>query len=268
MPSLSAELAVKVLRAHRMYSLPIDPFAIARKEGIVIKPGVYGDDFDARIEHYPALKAYCIFHAEPGGWRTEGRVRFSLAHELGHFYLPEHRVRLRNCQVHNSQTDFVSRDPHELEADEFAANLLMPLELFRAELKTFRGGFCTIQDMLKLANRLGTSVTSTARRYCESDGEACTIYFSEGGRVRWGKASEDMNRTGMYWYQYGTPAPDGSKTAEYWNQFYAGERPERLAGQVDADVWFSRPGAAVLWEEVMPLGNTGRVITQLTPHDA
>ena len=32
-------------------------------------------------------------------------------------------------------------------------------------------------------------------------------------------------------------------------------------------LFLSRPGADELWEEVMPLGNTGRVITQLTPHE-
>jgi Zn-dependent peptidase ImmA (M78 family) len=250
-----------------MYKLPINPFDIAKKEGIVIKPGYYDDDFDARIEYYPALNAYCIFHAEPIGWRTEGRVRFSIAHELGHFYLPEHRVRLRNGQMHNSKSDFVSRDPRELEADEFAADLLMPMESFRAELKRFRGGFCQLKDLMTLASNLGVSVTSVARRYCESDGEACTVYFSEGGKIRWGKASEDMNRTGMVYYRYGTPAPAGSKTAEYWEKFYAGERPERLAGQVPATVWFQWPRAKNLWEEAMPLGSTGRVITQLTPHD-
>jgi hypothetical protein len=250
-----------------MYMLPVDPFAIAAKEGIVVKPGVYDDDFDARIEHYPSLKAYCIYYAVSGGWRTEGRVHFSLAHEFGHFYLPEHRARLRSGQMHNSTTDFASRDPRELEADEFAADLLMPMELFRRELKLFRGGFCTLNNLMTLAEKLGTSITCTARRYCDSDGEACTIYFSEGGRVRWGKSSEDMNRTGMFYYKYGAPPPTGSKTAEYWEKFLAGERPDRIAGKVPANVWFRWPRAEVLWEEVMPLGNTGRVITQLTPHE-
>ena len=96
MPNPSAALAAKVLVSHRIYKLPIDPFDIARKEGIVIKPGLYADDFDARIEYYPGLNAYSIYHAEPNGWRTEGRVRFSIAHELGHYYLPEHRARLRS----------------------------------------------------------------------------------------------------------------------------------------------------------------------------
>lgn len=267
MPNPSAALAAKVLVSHRIYKLPIDPFDIARKEGIVIKPGLYADDFDARIEYYPGLNAYSIYHAEPNGWRTEGRVRFSIAHELGHYYLPEHRARLRSGVEHDSESDFVSRDPKEIEADEFAADLLMPMELFRKEIPTFRGGFCQIKDLMTLADRLGVSVTSIARRYCESDGEACTIYFSEGGRVRWGKYSEDMKRRYMYYYEYNTAPPAGSNTRAYWDAKKAGTPVDRLASQVSAQVWFPSTFTKTLWEEVMPLGNTGRVITMLTPHE-
>ena len=139
----------------------------------MLRAGDYGGTFDARIEFYPNLKRFCIFHADPGGWRTVGRVRFSIAHEVGHFYLPAHRERLLKGIMHNSVTDFGSRSPTEIEADEFAADLLMPMGLFRAELNLFRNGFCDLDDLTRLADRLGTSITSTARRYCESDREPC-----------------------------------------------------------------------------------------------
>ena len=140
--------------------------------------GILAARFDARIEFYRKLKRFCIFYNETGGWRTVGRVRFSIAHELAHFYLPHHRERLLNGIMHNSVADFGSRSPTEIEADEFAADLLMPMELFRAALDLFRNGFCDLDDLTRLADRLGTSITSTARRYCESDREPCTIFFS------------------------------------------------------------------------------------------
>lgn len=267
MPSVTAELATETLRSLRLYKLPVDPFEIIKCEGIELSPGIYGDKFDARIEYYKSVGEFCIFYNLPVVWRTEGRVKFSLGHELGHYYLPHHRERLRNGYRHNSITDFISRDPMEVEADEFSADLIMPMELFRKELKNFRGGFCTLEDLGRLANRLGTSLTSTARRYCESDGEACTIYFSEVGVIQWGKASDDMKRTGMYWWDYGTPPPQGSNTAAYWEKIRHGGPAERIASRVDADIWFNRPGAAELWEEVLPLGGTGRAVTQLTPYE-
>lgn len=266
MPSELAQLAEGVLRSMSMWRLPVDPFEIAKQEGILVKPRDYSDGFDARIEYYPGYNQFCIFYNEPAGWRTDGRVRFSIAHELGHYYIGEHYERLLAGKVHDSVSDFGSRDPREEQADEFAAELLMPMELFRAEVNRFLGKFCTLNDILKLANKLGTSITSTARRYCQSDHEPCTIFFSQGGLIRWGKNSSDMQRIGLSYYKWGTAPPANSKTAKLWAAIGGGEPVEPIEGVVDANVWFDRTYVTELWEEARPLGNTGRVITQLTPH--
>lgn len=190
----------------------------------------------------------------------------SASHELGHFYLPAHRERLLKGIRHNSESDFESSNRTELEADEFAADLLMPMELFRAQLNSFRNGFCTIDNLATLAKRLETSLTSTARRYCESDREPCTIFFSTNGLMHWGTASQDMQLLGMYFCETNNPPPAGSKTAELWAKIRAGEQAEKMEGRVPAEVWFKWPKAANLWEEAMPLGQN-RVITELTPDD-
>jgi len=205
-----------------------------------------------------------LFHAQPGGWRTEGRVRFSLAHELGHFYIPAHRDRLLKGIGHNSESDFRSRQPAELEADEFAADLLMPMELFRAKLNSFRSSFCTLDNLAMLAEQLETSLTSTAIRYCASDREPCTIFFSTNEVMHWGKASQDMQLLGMYFCETNKPPPAGSKTAELWARIRADGYAKKIEGRVPAGLWFEWPRAAYLWEEAMPLGQN-RVITQLTP---
>ena len=101
MPSKNAKLAENVLRSLRLWKIPVDPFAIAEKEGIFLSPGDYGDSFDGRIEYYPDLDEFCLFHQQSGPLRSEERVRFTIAHELGHFYLPEHRNSLKNLDWHN-----------------------------------------------------------------------------------------------------------------------------------------------------------------------
>ena len=266
MPTASAKLAENVLQSFNLWRLPVRPLEIAAQEGIIVQPGFFGEGFDARIEYYRSQHGFCIFHAQPGGWRTDGRVQFSLAHELGHFYLPAHRERLLKGIRHNSESDFESSNRTELEADEFAADLLMPMELFRAQLNSFRNGFCTIDNLATLAKRLETSLTSTARRYCESDREPCTIFFSTNGLMHWGTASQDMQLLGMYFCETNNPPPAGSKTAELWAKIRAGEQAEKMEGRVPAEVWFKWPKAANLWEEAMPLGQN-RVITELTPDD-
>jgi hypothetical protein len=264
-PENVADLAREVLQTFRLWRLPVNPFTIAKKEGIELAQDDYGDRFDARIEYYPTFDSFCIYHQIPGGWRTEGRVRFSLAHELGHYYLPHHNRRLRDGKMHNSVSDYRSKDPMEQQADEFAAAILMPLELFRKELDSFRCGFCDLKDLGRLADRLGASITSTARRYCQADREPCTVFFSQDGVISWGVSSTDMKLNKMYFYEYGTPAPARSKTANLWDRINRGEACEVVSGTVDAQVWFQWPRSKYLWEEVMPLGNTGVAITQLTP---
>jgi len=264
-PTPSAQLAEKVLKSFDMWRLPVEPLRIAAEEGIVVRSGYFGEGFDARIEYYRAHKAFCIYHAELRGLRTAGRVKFSLGHELGPFYLPKHRERLLAGTAHNSESDFSSRSPIELEADEFSADLLMPMPLFRTALDRFRNGFCDLDNLGTLAERLGTSFTSTARRYCESDREPCTIFFSTNGVMHWGMASEDMRRLGMYWCDSGNPPPTGSKTAELWELVANRQPAEKVSGRVLAELWFKWPKAEFLWEEVKFLGN--RVITQLTPDD-
>jgi hypothetical protein len=167
--------------------------------------------------------------------------------------------------MHNSESDFRSDDPHELEADEFAAALLMPMDLFRKEIDNFRCGFCKLVDLTALADRLGTSITSTARRYCQCDRDPCTVFFSKHGFIAWGESSTDMKYKQLYFYRFGTPPPRGSKTEELWRQIDSGQPVAVVQGTVDAHVWFDYPRVAYLWEEAMPLGTTGLAITQLTP---
>ena len=58
----------------------------------------------------------------------DGRKRFAIAHELGHYFIDEHSIALaQNLSAgHCSQTGFVSEIAVEREADLFAASLLMP----------------------------------------------------------------------------------------------------------------------------------------------
>jgi Zn-dependent peptidase ImmA (M78 family) len=67
-----------------------------------------------------------------------GRLRFTLAHEWGHLVMGHHRhpvrdlgpgVRLRDAE----EAPLEAPDPMEVEANAFAAELLMPLRLFAAD---------------------------------------------------------------------------------------------------------------------------------------
>src|SRR4051794_26996765 len=88
-PPLDIEAVAKAtLIALRMWRLPVNPLAIAKEEGIELAPGRYGEKFDARIKFIGSAKTFILFYRESCYGPTEGRVRFSIGHELGHFYLP------------------------------------------------------------------------------------------------------------------------------------------------------------------------------------
>lgn len=263
------ETATNVLKTLGMWQLPVDPEAIAREEGIQLEPGSYGPDFDARIEYLPAARKFVIYYAEPSSERSNGRVRFSLCHELAHYYLAHHRELLLSGQTHDSVVDYHSSDPLEREADEFAASLLMPKELFRKEVGNFSQRVCDISDICRLAaDRVQASITSTARRYCESDVEACSVVFSVDGYVRWAIHSEGMRRMGMGYIQFGNRIPRQSRTSSVWTEGDISACAEVIKGTVEPSVWYERPRCeGMLWEEAMPLGSTGVVLTLLVLGD-
>ena len=61
-----------------------------------------------------------------------GFQNFSVAHELGHYFLPGHiDAVLADGDVHESRAGFASGDRYEMEADHFAATLLMPRSVAR-----------------------------------------------------------------------------------------------------------------------------------------
>ena len=95
------------------------------------------------------------------------RQRFTIAHEIGHLFLHEHdqvhvdrgfRVRLRSG-VSSEGTD---RD--EMEANRFAAELLMPTQLLRADVQTWEFDLVNDKGLKSLARRYGVSTQALAIR--------------------------------------------------------------------------------------------------------
>jgi IrrE N-terminal-like domain len=261
-------IATETLKALRMWKVPVDPFLIAKEEGIELAPGEYGQGFDARIEYIPAVGKFILFFKSPGPGRTEGRVRFSIAHELGHYYIGAHREYLLRGENHNSVADFRSKDPREKEADEFAACLLMPHELFVAELKKRQIRDCNLADLKRLSEQVfNTSLTSTVLRYVGFDWEPCAMIVSSAGHVVWARQSDSMKAIGMSYIANDTPIPNGTPTAKLLKKLETAD-DGFCEGSVDAELWYERPWRNELWEEAIPLGNTGLVLTFLVHDDS
>ncbi len=261
--------AAEVLAAHGVRGLPVDPLGIAAAEGIRVASGHFDECFDGRIEYYRRGErgAFYLFYAEgrlPD--RPPGRVRFSVGHELGHYFLPHHRRALTAGRWHASHADFASDDPMEREADRFAAAMLMPRTEFVKQVERCPRSVCTIADLRRLADgAFMTSLSSTVNRYIELDFEPCAVVVSENGRVKTAYSSRSMRSLGLGWIEFGSPIPVTSAThlaataAARTGQWDTG-------AEVDSGVWFEGTASRALWEDVRVLGDR-RTLTLLTLAD-
>jgi len=236
--------------------LPIDLDKIIRSEGnIRPRPADYGDKFDGRIEYIPDKNIFILYHPAV----ISPRVRFSIAHELGHFYIPEHRNLLLTGKSHNSKSGFISDKRLEREADEFAAYLLVPQDYLRKLI--LKRTFLTLKDLLELAKELQVSATAMAIRYVKMTPEPCAVILSQDGQQKFYLASEEMEYTGFQWR--------GRKDIS-WNSASAEAVKNQGSGEVfekeaDSSLWFSkRKSEREIWEEAFPLGYTGLVLTMLS----
>lgn len=120
--------------------------------------------------------------------REVGKKNFTIAHELGHLLLPGH-----DESTVCLQTDVEAWDSglpkQELEANEFAGELLVPTRLLMKLLVNGKPSFDFIES---LAQKFSTSLTATAYRFVEITGHACALVWSERGTAKWFARSEEF----------------------------------------------------------------------------
>lgn len=99
----------------------------------------------------------------------QGRVRFTLAHELGHIRLPWHCGSMTCSPLGGWQTERTTSDEAhttaEREADTFASGILLPRIWLRNELRTHRDNMNTLLGAVQIAEASATA-TLWAIRDC------------------------------------------------------------------------------------------------------
>src|SRR5687768_12192057 len=68
----------------------VDPLAIVKTKGISISFGHYGDSFDGLLEHLHG-RFHIYANLNCIDYTDSPRARFTLGHELGHYFIDEHR---------------------------------------------------------------------------------------------------------------------------------------------------------------------------------
>lgn len=116
--------------------------------------------------------------------QTGGRRRFSIAHELGHFHILSHRDVRGPCL----ESDMRARDSdsarREWEANDFAAELLMPWRLFAADAAN-RDVSVASAAALAGPTFYDVSVMAAAWRIVQTTRQAAALVVSTAGHVAW-----------------------------------------------------------------------------------
>lgn len=177
------QLVDEILKQNPSIPLPVPVEDIASLAGISRIEAITSDGFEGALISNPEKSDGAIFYNVN---RPKPRRRFTIAHELGHFLLPWHRQSTFNCT--SDDISLRTNADWEVQANQFAAELLMPPQLVKRRLKDWKDP--ELAHITALADGFGTSFEMTARRMAELSEYACAFVFSKDNEVRYSVKSE------------------------------------------------------------------------------
>lgn len=181
-PVRARDLALEVTKAR--FEEPV---------GLVIPHGIEG--IDGMLSKRQKKKDWCISFDE--NVTVQGRINFTIAHELGHYLL--HRGQKDSFQCGQMQLlEYGSPESRKIEvqANTFAAYLLMPRNDFEAQMT---GETMSFELLGVCAERYGTSLTATALRWLEFTNVAAMLVVADLDKfVRWSYCSDLARKCGAF----------------------------------------------------------------------
>jgi hypothetical protein len=253
------KLADEVRAAYGQTTAPVDLVKIADEEGIALVAIEKCAGFHGRIEFLRDAARFVIYYPDPNTAPNRKRVRFSIAHELGHYFIESHRELLVAGKTHDSTPGFICDNAMEIEADEFAAALLVPRKHIEERLQ--RRSFMTLAEILEMGDQWQSSARSAAIRYVRYTGEACAMVIAKQGRITKYIPSDEAHTSGYRFAGLST-VPRASAAARICND----SSPKKIEeANLTTKSWFPYlPGEHDLHEESFRLGDTGYTLSILS----
>lgn len=162
--------------------------AIALNYGIAYTLNDYNDDFKGLIEYNENSFHIYLNKTQGKNLRAHG-VRYSFAHELGHFLINEHRSALMSQGMleRNPDKKLDLSDVYESEAEFFASCLLMPRDLVLTDLDESELNFDLI---LHLSKKYNVSFTAAILRYLLLGSTPISVIVSQERKYVWHSTSK------------------------------------------------------------------------------
>ena len=122
-----------------------------------------------------------------------GRKRFTIAHELGHFIIPNHNNTTYQCDRFRIE-EFGNRN-QETEANIFASELLFPTKEAKEIVRKHSVSSSLIE---KHAELYGMSLSAVAVKLVKlTQDDTCAVILSENHKVRWSVKSPRFLKKGL-----------------------------------------------------------------------
>ncbi|MDB4582388.1 ImmA/IrrE family metallo-endopeptidase [Draconibacterium sp.] len=156
------------------------------------------------------------------------KKRFAAAHELGHYEL--HRdLKPIFSDTEESFVNWYKSGLQETEANEFAAEFLMPSEIFYKECERKKFGPDVIQH---LATRFQVSKTAAILKFVKRGNHPVVIVYCKDNKMKWFKPSHDFRY--FLEFEKDSPPPTGSVAYELFTtkKIYSGD-------ELKQDIWKS-----------------------------
>jgi Zn-dependent peptidase ImmA (M78 family) len=228
-----SELAEYTAEIHCKGSLVIDPKQIADDLDIMCCFINYNHAFDGML-CFKQGDFYLHLNLGNNEHIHMPRVRFTFAHELGHYIIDEHRNALQLPGV-NSHSSFplVNQDLFiEREADHFASCLLMPASRIQKDVYRKKFGPTLINE---IGAKYNVSVTAVLLRFIALGNHPIMVVCSRNGMISWHRESFDFPFTYPL-YGHKGQVPENTSAGEY---FYQKIKNSNKAETVFASDWFS-----------------------------
>jgi uncharacterized protein DUF955 len=186
--------------------------------------------------------------------REDGRKNFTIAHEIAHFVLPKHDESsvCRSSQIETWNGQVAAR---ELEANEFAAELLLPEAIVRATVGRPEPSLAVAKS---IGETFSTSLTASAYRFAELTSFRCAVVWSSQRRVSWFKPSAEFGQ----WVRIRDAVDPRTFAFDCFEGTTVPSKPEA----VPADAWLSGKGLradAMILEESRSMPFYDAVLTLL-----
>lgn len=180
-------------------------------------------------------------------------VRFSVAHELGHFVLGHpSRPPSELCSGVRARQSAPDERSYEAEANAFAGELLMPAHLVQRRCEVSP---VSMEVPSRLARDYHVSILASAIRFAELASERCAAVFSSRREVVWSAPSVTFKRD----------IPRGKRIdpeSVAWDFFAKGTLDDR-AQPVPADAWLDTDAEVDIVEHSIASPQHGTVLSLL-----